>query len=103
MHEVTREDFIKHVGSAFHTVLDGSPVLDITLIDVHSFATSDSQGEIECRPKPYSLLFHGPCDPQLPQQIFRLEHAELGALDIFLVPLGPDRGGQKMCYEAVFN
>jgi uncharacterized protein DUF6916 len=34
-------------------------------------------------------------------RIHRVEHEELGALDVFLVPIGPDQAG--MCYEAVFG
>jgi hypothetical protein len=36
-------------------------------------------------------------DPPLPQRIYRVEHAELGAIEIFLVPIAADR------YEAVFT
>jgi hypothetical protein len=49
----------------------------------------------------FSLLFHAPGAGHLPQQIFTLEHPELGELDLFLVPLGPD--GDRMQYEAVVN
>ena len=47
---------------------------------------------------PFSLVFQGG-DPELtlPQRIYRVEHAQLGALDIFLVPIAPGR------YEAVFT
>jgi len=38
----------------------------------------------------------------LPQATYTLEHTELGELDIFLVPVGPDGGGRQQ-YEAVFN
>ena len=48
----------------------------------------------------FSLLFRGPVDPFLSQGTYRLDHAELGALDIFLVPIGPDAEGMR--YEAVF-
>jgi hypothetical protein len=37
----------------------------------------------------------------LPQRIYRLEHDELGALDLFLVPIGRDDSGVR--YEAVFT
>jgi hypothetical protein len=30
-----------------------------------------------------------------------MEHEEIGAFDIFLVPIGPDEEG--LCYEAIFN
>ena len=46
---------------------------------------------------PFSLVFQGGPVPPLPQRIYRVEHPELGAIDIFLVPIGPDR------YEAVFT
>jgi hypothetical protein len=50
---------------------------------------------------PFSIIFRGPSGQSLPQRIYRLEHAQLGTLDLFLVPIGPD--GVGMCYEAVFN
>jgi hypothetical protein len=49
----------------------------------------------------FSLVFRGGPDPPLQQRIYCLEHEQLGALDLFLVPLGPDAAGQR--YEAVFN
>lgn len=49
----------------------------------------------------FSLSFLGPAEPTLPQQIHRLGHGELGALELFLVPLGRDADGTR--YEAVFT
>ena len=37
----------------------------------------------------------------LPQAIYRLEHAALGAMDVFLVPIGRVADGIR--YEAIFN
>ena len=51
--------------------------------------------------QPFGLTFRGPPDPQLPQAIYTLEHAELGALAIFIVPIGRD--GDAITYEAVFT
>lgn len=51
----------------------------------------------------FSLLFEGDNEPVLAQQIYLLEHADAGAFDLFIVPLGPDRAGGQMLYEAVFN
>lgn len=45
---------------------------------------------------PFSLVFQGGPNPPLGQRIFRVEHDELGVLDVFLVPIATDR------YEAVF-
>jgi hypothetical protein len=46
---------------------------------------------------PFSIEFQGGPSPPLPQRIYRVEHEELGALEIFLVPIADDR------YEAVFT
>ncbi|MGD0606849.1 MAG: hypothetical protein ABSA53_25080 [Streptosporangiaceae bacterium] len=44
----------------------------------------------------------------MPQGIYRLEHAQLGTLEFFIVPVGPaeaadSKAGQAMRYEAVFG
>jgi hypothetical protein len=51
--------------------------------------------------QPFSLLFHGPRAPLLEQRIYGLEHASVGRLAIFLVPIGPDAQGQR--YQAIFS
>ena len=50
---------------------------------------------------PFSLVFRGPVDPVLPQRTYPLRHAELGAFELFLVPVGRDATGTS--YEAVFT
>ncbi len=71
--------------------------------DVAAGETEDeAQDRAQDRPRrPFSLLFRGPAAPRLGQGTFRLEHAALGALDIFLVPMEPDAEGPR--YEAVFT
>ena len=54
------------------------------------------------RSEPFSLIFLGPPNPILPQATYRLTHDQLGELDIFIVPVGPDPQG-RIQYEAVFN
>jgi hypothetical protein len=57
----------------------------------------------------FSVLFHGPLHPLLPQGMYRVEHDELGTLELFLVPVGPDEPAvpgaapAAMRYEAVFG
>ena len=50
---------------------------------------------------PFSVVFEGPLEHVLPQRTWPLDHAELGRLEIFLVPLGPE--GDAMRYQAVFT
>jgi hypothetical protein len=46
---------------------------------------------------PFSLVFAGGPPPPLPQAIYAMQHHEIGTIEIFLVPIAPDR------YEAVFT
>ncbi len=55
---------------------------------------------VEGQRRPFSLLFGGPAEPLLAQAIQSLEHATLGRLDLFLVPVASD--GAHAQYEAVF-
>jgi Domain of unknown function (DUF6916) len=52
------------------------------------------------RASQFSVVFRGPREPVLPQAIYRVGHEQMGVLEIFLVPLGPDEDG--IGYEAVF-
>lgn len=51
--------------------------------------------------QPFRLTFRGPADPLLAQATYRLEHAGLGALEIFIVPISCDGAGAT--YEAIFT
>ena len=80
----------------FHVDLDGGASVDLRLAEASRAGLPQQPGGRE----PFSLLFRGPGAPILPQRIYAVEHAGLGAFDIFLVPLTPDEGGGR--YEAVF-
>lgn len=75
--------------------LDGREGLPLELVEVHSQGAPPSG-----RRQPFSLVFRGPRQPVLPQQIYALTNETLGRLEIFLVPIGPDEAGLR--YEAVF-
>ena len=87
--------FSGHVGETFHVRPDASDPLEVELV------SATGLGEERARGRPFSIVFRGPGDVVLPQSIYRMEHAEIGAFDIFLVPIGPDEAGMR--YEAVFN
>lgn len=50
---------------------------------------------------PFAMIFAGPAEHELSQQIYHLENPQTGSMDIFLVPIGPE--GESILYEAVFN
>ena len=93
--------FTRHVGDVFRLAVDETTTIEARLIEATpSSAVSVSSPPNERR-APFSLVFQGPNIPPLPQRIYRLEHPELGMLDVFLVPIGQGAGGMR--YEAVFN
>ena len=50
---------------------------------------------------PFSLVFTGPLALRLVQSTFPLQHENLGAFELFLVPIGVD--ADVVRYEAVFT
>lgn len=83
LHERFRIDTVDHAS------------FDVELVDVSENGTP---GPARTQ---FSLTFRGGPTPPVPQRICRLEHAQMGRLDLFLVPIGPDADGQR--YEAVFT
>jgi hypothetical protein len=87
-----REDFEPHVGS------------DFVVTDTVRFrldAVEAGHPRPEPARQPFALLFSGPPEPVIDQTTLRLVHAELGELDVFVVPIGAD--DEAVRYEAVFT
>jgi hypothetical protein len=84
-------DFAPLRGDRFRIAPDDAPPFEVELVEVTGIPReSGGRG-------PFSLVFRGGPNPPLPQRIHRVEHDELGAMEIFLVPIASDR------YEAVFT
>jgi hypothetical protein len=95
--DLTHSLFSEQLNETFRLSL-GSESLDLKLTECNPIdsPSGKSQGR-----EPFSLTFRGPKSPILVQRIYRIENEQLGVLEIFLVPIGPDGEGQR--YEAVFN
>ena len=70
---------------------EGAPGFEVELVEVTEISREPGGRA------PFSLVFKGGPKPPLEQRIYRVEHDELGELDIFLVPIAVDQ------YEAVFT
>jgi hypothetical protein len=93
--EPTLDTFTPVVGETFTVGGDGGAKVELLLVE----AMPKDAGPHAPRP-PFSLLFHGPADPFMPQATYRFEHGSLGMMEIFIVPLGHDEHGTT--YEAFF-
>ncbi|WP_040666304.1 DUF6916 family protein [Nitrolancea hollandica] len=98
----TVESFTRHLGERFRVYAGQDEPFEIELIQASGLGreSTDSTSGHGSR-SAFSLLFRGPAGILLPQRIYRLEHAEMGTFDLFLVPVGPDQSGQR--YEAIFT
>lgn len=94
------QTFSPLVGQPFRVQVGSDEFLDLELIEATDLRVDGPPVAPGAR-TPFSVLWRGPSTPILPQQIYRLEHEELGVFDLFLVPIGPDAHGMR--YEAVFG
>lgn len=92
----TLDEFTLLHGERFAVLEDGLDGVWADLVDVQPLGGAPFNGR-----QPFSLLFVGPAAPALPQRTYRLSHARLPELDIFLVPIGADAAGVR--YEAIFS
>src|SRR5215211_92084 len=88
---LTVDQFRERLHDRFRIAPGDGAAFDVELVEVT---------EVPREPggrAPFSLVFRGGPSPPLPQSIYRVENGELGAIEIFLVPIAADR------YEAVFT
>jgi hypothetical protein len=74
--------------------------LSLRLVEVGDLASAQAAGTVGSDLS-FAALWSGPAGVPLPQRTYRLNHPQLGAFAIFLVPVG--RPGKVRYYEAVFN
>ena len=101
MEKLTSADFRSHLNQTFRVHQEASGPLGSELIEVSEMGPESRDGEASARRRSFSVLLRGPAEPVLPQAIYRIEHDEMGTMDLFLVPIGPDSQGMR--YEAVFT
>ncbi|MFY9556232.1 MAG: hypothetical protein WAV47_16085 [Blastocatellia bacterium] len=90
----TIDTFIGHVNTKFLMHYGDSQTAELELISVTDVGSSPRQIQ-------FSLVFLGPVNAPIEQNTYKLDHDRLGALDLFLVPIGRDKEGVR--YEAIFN
>jgi hypothetical protein len=91
----TRDVFEAQRGSRFRLHADGR-VIDLELI-----ATEPLPSPPGARRGAFLVRFRAGEPGHVPQRIYALEHATLGRLELFIVPVGPDAVGMR--YDAIFS
>ena len=88
-------DFQAVVGNDFRVSVAPSDPVELRLVQVVAVGQSPGQR------RPFILRFRGPPRPVLAQVVHRLEHPDMGDLEIFLGPVSTD--AEATIYEAVFT
>jgi len=91
------QNFAGAANQAFDLEI-GATSLPLTLVEVVPLPAQQIAGMVR---QPFTLTFRSASQVVLPQKIYPLRNATMGAVQIFLVPIGRDRDG--ILYQAVFN
>lgn len=94
--------FEARIGETFRIRPRPEHELEAELIEARALGGGPSRAPLDAsRRTPFSLSFRTSVTAPLPQSIYEVVHDEMGAYEIFLVPVGPD--GKGMVYEAIFT
>jgi len=94
--QLTEAEFSKHVNTKFRVAVE--PPVELELTDVKGYMSREHEHTGMER---FSAFFLGPGDRYLEQKVYPFEHEQMGAFELFLVPVSHDQNGFR--YEAVFN
>jgi len=97
---LTKSVFDPFVGGHFRISASPETSVDVVLVEATSLGLPRQTGIAGAR-EPFSLIFLGPMTVVLPQKTYRVEHEKMGAMEIFLVPIGPNANGMR--FQAIFN
>ena len=93
---LTIDVFSDKVGQVWTIDEPEAPPIELTLIKVEPL-----KNYAKLKREPFSLLFTTTGNFVLPQRIYALKHATLGAMSLFMVPVG--REGDVTTYQSLFN
>ncbi|HWU53762.1 MAG TPA: hypothetical protein VN153_13220 [Tahibacter sp.] len=96
LNEIPLEAFAAIVGQNVR-VSSGEHHIDVEVAQAQTLANPSPRAQ----PPFFVIVRHNGATRAINQGIYQFDHPSLGALDLFLVPVGPD--GQGMCYEITFN
>jgi hypothetical protein len=95
-----RSRFVPHIGETFRLAVPGAGAVDVRLDEVLDLGWKRNRA-VAGSEDGFTLLFRGPSQPRLGQDVMRVSHPRLGRLDLLVSPAGTGRRGQD--YAAVIN
>jgi hypothetical protein len=98
LYQLTTDRFSALMNQKFaiHVPEEQRGPVAVTLIEIKPLKSAEKTGQ-----ESFSLLFRGPVDRPLPQNIHPIEHRAIGKFSLLKVPVKTDRRG--VYYEIIFN
>ena len=104
IYRLSEDTFSRYIGTTFRIRTSPFTAINLELIKVTRRESSapDSEKpakvpEVDC----FSVMFRGPRKLPLESRTYRFEHDQMGAFDLFIVPV--DDHKKQRHYQAVFN
>lgn len=98
LENLTLDTFAPLQAQTFTLTLDDGATLPLTLVEATALPGNAFPGR---QRDPFQLRFKGPLSVLLDQRIHPMHHPALGALSLFVVPIGREPDGY--IYQAVFS
>lgn len=92
--DLTHEEFSRHLNTKFGIRISETQAIEAELSEI-------SEHMISPRQKRFWIVFRTSNEFLIGQGLHRFEHDQMGAFDLFIVPIERDEEGTY--YEAVFN
>ena len=95
--------FEPYVGTRFDVAFNGQTVPLTLILAAAKKGPKGTPASVNLREIAFELQFLEQAGWSLPQYSHQLTHPVLGMLEIFLVPIGPNRDGTGFLYQAIFT
>jgi hypothetical protein len=99
--KLTVDDFRPAVGQPFSLDAGEAGTVELELVTARTIEPGAPPVDAAGRRTPFALDLRGPADQILPQATYRLDNDAVGAMEIFIVPVG--RTEARTDYEAIFT
>jgi hypothetical protein len=92
--QLTFDTFAQKLNTQFQVENRAAAIVTMELVEASELPASP-------RYEAFSIVFCGPAEAFLAQGTYRFQHNNIGAFDLFIVPIRQDQHG--FYYEVVFN
>lgn len=99
-----KAQFSEYLNTTFWISLGTWNTIEVELVAVNELKQSATAKEpANAKRERFSLIFKGPKNTPLKQDTYTIKHNNLGTLLMFLVPMGSEKNGTGLRYEAIVS